>query len=395
MTRAAAFLFALAAVAGADTAVLVDGEVLENVTLLRGDAKTVVFQQAGAERTLPAARIVSIAFDTRTDAPPDPYNLYLANGDRLRGSVSGAGESVRLESRSASGLAFPLASVKAVRFGRLLAGVKAKYVDAFRRELARGRDVVIVQRDTRPFPVYANVLAAGEKTLTVRLGNDRRELELHKIDGFVRTVETPDDAGGARLRAFLADGGRVTLPLHRITAEHVETADGGRLVRSAITRIELVGEHMRHLSSFEPIDVQQTALFGRPPRWRRDAMVLGGPLRLDGRTYARGIGVQAYSRLEFVLGRRWDAFFVRCGIDDTAGREGEATFRVLGDGKVLAEVTHRQGRPSARIRVDVKGLDRLVLEAVPGDSYISDFCDWAEARVFLAATVQDPPRDGE
>ena len=27
-------------------------------------------------------------------------------------------------------------------------------------------------------------------------------------------------------------------------------------------------------------------------------------------------------------------------------------------------------------------IDRLVLEALPGDSYTSDLCDWAEARVY-------------
>ena len=352
MIRAGAFLFALAAVALADTAVLVDGEVLPGVTFVRGDKATVVLRAAdGKERTLPAAQLVSVAFDGAAEPLPDPYNLYLANGDRLRGRVAGAGEDVSWESEHGR-LRFPLAAVRAVRFGRLLEGVKAKYVEAFRREMKRGRDVVIVQRDTRPFPVYASVLAAGEAALTVRLGDEKRELELRKIDG-------------------------------------------GFVARDAVVRLEFVGEHMRHLSSFEPIDVKGKALFGHPPRWRRDGMVLGGPLLLGGRTYARGIGVQAYSRVEFVLGGRWDAFFALCGIDDAAGREGEATFRVLGDGKVLAETTHRHGQPPRRVRVDVKGVDRLVLEARPGDSYVSDFCDWADARVFLAATVQDSPRDGE
>ena len=36
------------------------------------------------------------------------------------------------------------------------------------------------------------------------------------------------------------------------------------------------------------------------------------------------------------------------------------------------------------LHLDVKGVDRLVLEVEPGTSYISDFCDWADARVFNA-----------
>ena len=60
----------------------------------------------------------------------------------------------------------------------------------------------------------------------------------------------------------------------------------------------------------------------------------------------------------------------------------EATFRVIGDGKVLHEVKRRRGEEPAVLRVDISGGDRLVLEALPGASYTSDLCDWAEARVF-------------
>jgi hypothetical protein len=114
-------------------------------------------------------------------------------------------------------------------------------------------------------------------------------------------------------------------------------------------------------------------------------MAHGGPLRIASRTYERGLGTVAFTRLEYVLGGRWEAFHARCGIDDAAGPEGDATFRVLADGRVLAEVRRRRGEPPASLHVDVKGVDRLVLETSPGDSYVSDFCDWAEARVFNAS----------
>jgi hypothetical protein len=151
-----------------------------------------------------------------------------------------------------------------------------------------------------------------------------------------------------------------------------------------VERLEFLGDHMAHLSDFEPIDVQQTALLGQPAPWRRDGMALGGPLRLGMLTYERGIGTLSFSRLEYVLGGRWEVFYARCGIDDAAGPEGDAVFRVLGDGKVLAEVRRRRGEAPESVRVDVKGIDRLVLETAPGDSYVSDFCDWADARVFTA-----------
>ena len=86
--------------------------------------------------------------------------------------------------------------------------------------------------------------------------------------------------------------------------------------------------------------------------------------------------------LEYVLGGRWNSLFIRCGIDDAAGEEGAAVFRVIADGKVLAEFTRAHGESPRPVRLAVKGVDRLVLEARAGDSYISDFCNWAEARVY-------------
>jgi hypothetical protein len=240
-----------------------------------------------------------------------------------------------------------------------------------------------VQRGTKPFPVAARVLAVGEKSLTVRVGDEKRELALHKVYGFVRAtdgVEGPAPAGLV-VRAHLVSGGRVTLPFEAISDGELR-AGGARIPLSGVARLEFGGDHVAHLDEFDPIDVEEVSQFGEAPAWRPNGMVLGGPLRVSGRTYERGIGVHAYSRLEYVLGGRWRAFFVRCGIDEAAGREGAAVFRILGDGKLLEEVRRRSGEPAKGVLLDVDGVDRLVLEVQPGESYASDFCNWAEARVF-------------
>jgi len=378
-------------------AILVDGRTLEGARLLSGDAETITLVEAlGSTVKVPTASVVSITLeDMRESPPPRPYNLYLRNGDRLAGAVSGGGEGqVRVDGTGIEALAVPLAEVKAVRFGRLVGAIQAKYDEVFAKELERGRDIVIIQRETRPYPQPARVLAVGESSLRVRVAGVERDLELHKVFGFVRAVETPDAlAPGVRVRLHLKDGGRITLPLRSIDADKV-TGPSGAIGRRLAWRLELLGEHLAHLSDFEPIEVKEVALFGEAPRWRRDEMVLGGPLRMEGHAYARGIGVQAQSRLEFVLGGRWRSFFVRCGIDDVAGPEGDAVFRVYADGRLLREVRKRRGEAPAVLTLPVDGVDRLVLEAAPGDSYISDLCDWADARVFNAPT-RDRPGEGD
>jgi len=393
VTRAAAVVFLIGAVALAGpVAVLVDGREVDILRLAQADGRQARFERADGAWAVPTNTLVSAG--DQTDPSPDEtavFNLYLANGDRLHGTVAGTGEVVTLSHESIRGLAVPLDRVRAVCFGRLLQGLQAKYSEVFRAELARGRDVVVVQRDTRPFPIHARVLAIGEKALDVLVGERRRSLPLHKVYGFVRAVDARDgiEAKGILVRLRLQGNAHVTLPLDRITADAVLSGDAV-IERKLVRRIEFAGGHIAHLSDFDPIDVKEVALFGKAPRWRRDAMVFGGPLRLSGRTYARGLGVHAHSRLEFVLGARWRYLFVRCGIDDSAGAEGRAIFRLYGDGKLLKEIGVHRGGPDEPVLLDVKGVDRLVLEAAPGDSYTSDFCNWAEARVFNADPADVP-----
>jgi hypothetical protein len=393
------FVLALVALARAEPAVLlVDGREFLTAGIDSADTKTALLSLREGLWEVPTVNLVAVRLRS-LGRPPErggPINLFLKNGDRLRGTVHGEGSHLTLKGGGITGLRVPLSAVRAVRFGRLYGGLQARYSEVFERERAKGHDVVVVRRDTRPFPIAARVLGVTEKSITVLTGDQKRDLAAHKVYGFVRAADPdPKEENGAlRVRLDLHGSARITLPLEKITNEEI-LGGGARVARSEVTRIGFRGAHLAHLSDFEPISVKEVSLFGDPPRWRRDRMVLGGPLQMDGRRYERGLGVHAYSRLEFVLRENWRSLFVRCGIDDAAGREGAALFRVLADGKLLVEIQRQRGQPSEPVLLDVSGVDRLVLEAAPRESYTSDFCDWAEARVFNSAPMTDAPAGKE
>ena len=111
-----------AAVLAAPGASLVDGTDLEGAALIDGDAETVRFDVGGQVRAVPAARLVAIEMPPGEPAPAeDGFNLYLRNGDRLRGKVSGIGSVLTLESSRVEGFTAPLDAVRGVRFGRVVA----------------------------------------------------------------------------------------------------------------------------------------------------------------------------------------------------------------------------------------------------------------------------------
>lgn len=339
----------------------------------------------GTER-VPARLLIGATFAVkRLRASPDPFNLYLAGGDRLRGRIEGSGEKLKLVSKQIKGFTVPLSVVDAVCVGTFFGQVQANYRALFDRKRSQKplRDSVVVNRGSKPFSFRAVVLEVHKVALSVRMGEQRRELPRDKVYGFVRSGAEPAAAadGVVLAHVYFADGGRVTLPLESMDANTIR-GGGSTVDRKTVVRIEFTGSHVSHLSAMNPISRDEVALFGKAPPWRRNEMVLGGPLQLNGVRYASGIGVQAKSRIEFALGGRWGRFFVLAGIDDAASREGQAVFRVYGDGKLLKEVTRRRGDRPAAISLDVTGVDRIVLEAAPGDSYTSDLCDWAEARVY-------------
>ena len=375
----------------------VDGREMQVVDLLSATPASARIQLRDRVWEVPTKSLVSVRFSRRPTPSNALFNIYFRNGGRLNGAVTGVGDRFAIRSRDIERLEVELGRVRAVRFGRLLHGLQAKYDEVFRAHLARGRDSVIIQRDTRPFPISARVLAVDSGNLTISVGGTERQLPLHKVYGFVRgpddgEANRDDPAGTIRVRLHLDGGANVTLPLKAYRAKEWVEAGGALFKTTSVHLIEFKGDHLAHIADFDPITVKEVALFGKAKRWQRNAMVLGGPLRLGGRPYERGVGVHAYSRLEYVLSKRWNYFFVRCGIDDAAGSEGRATFRILGDGKLLKElVCRRRGGASATaILLDVSGVDRLVLETLPGESYASDLCNWADARLFNGKPSHPP-----
>ncbi|MFC9747660.1 glycoside hydrolase family 97 catalytic domain-containing protein [Streptomyces niveus] len=109
----------------------------------------------------------------------------------------------------------------------------------------------------------------------------------------------------------------------------------------------------------------------------------GGPLRLGGTTYDKGLGVHARSEVTVALNGAYDRFAAETGIDEEKPDKGSVVFEVLGDGQVLARsgVLGPADEPYA-FDIDVSGVGQLTLRVTDGgDGIDSDHADWADARL--------------
>lgn len=110
----------------------------------------------------------------------------------------------------------------------------------------------------------------------------------------------------------------------------------------------------------------------------------GGAIRLDGITYAKGIGVFAPSDIRYNLAGACSGHFVAdAGVDDAAGNQGSVIFQVyLDDVKVFDSGLVRGSDLRKAVYVSVAGKQTLRLVVTDGaDGNVVDLANWAGARI--------------
>lgn len=90
----------------------------------------------------------------------------------------------------------------------------------------------------------------------------------------------------------------------------------------SIRQWQFFAPHELPLTWLEPSRSQQRSALGGGWHWQVDRNVQGGPLRNGNEQYAWGLGVQAYSEIEYPLSPLVKSLRTRIGLDETAGSGG-------------------------------------------------------------------------
>jgi alpha-galactosidase len=119
----------------------------------------------------------------------------------------------------------------------------------------------------------------------------------------------------------------------------------------------------------------------------------GNVLRLNGTSYAKGLGAHAFSGVEYRLGGIAARFQSDIGVDDEVGANGSVVFHVIADGTTIyVSGVMRGGAPHQTLDLDVTGVNRLTLGVSDADDGINyDHADWAGAQLIVSSTVPASP----
>ncbi|MCX5394735.1 NPCBM/NEW2 domain-containing protein [Streptomyces sp. NBC_00094] len=117
---------------------------------------------------------------------------------------------------------------------------------------------------------------------------------------------------------------------------------------------------------------------------RKDRSVDANPLRLNGTTYAKGIGTHANGTITYALNGTYTRFQSDIGVDDEVNANATVIFEVWGDGTRLYQSPTPMIPATATrtLDIDITGVTSLTLKVTDaGDGINSDHADWAAARL--------------
>ncbi len=167
-----------------------------------------------------------------------------------------------------------------------------------------------------------------------------------------------------------------------------------RIPLEKLSHVSFLGGRCQYLSDIDPKKTTEHLgnLFLAKLPFKRDRNVLGKQLRMREKTYAKGLGVHAYSKLEYDLAGGFQKFQATIGLDDSArpplqgagSSTGTVVFRVWLDGKRIAEKLMKFSDPPQELDLPVSNGKTLSLEVDFGDKNLSaalDRANWCGARV--------------
>lgn len=328
-----------------------------------------------AEKGLALDDVVAMRFEVAPPASsPELAEVELANGVRWSGHLRGGrGEELILGFGARGEFALPYGEYRRIEILSRTAGRGALQAppeggDRIYRVVGDALDVVdgiVTGYDASGVAVED---AAGrerrvswKETAALLFGSAEAGWAIGERSATVRLRD------GSAVRGGLVDAPRGVVALGLGEGQRLEFAPG------EVWSVELHGPRFVRLGELSPDAVEKTPFFadGPAPYFVADRGLLGGPLRIGGRGYARGLALRPICDLRYELAGGYRAFRARVGIDDASEPErhrdqswyGTVRFRIEVDGReVWASPVVRAGQAALEVPLlDLAGAGSIVL----------------------------------
>ncbi len=286
-------------------------------------------------------------------------------------------------------VSLPGRAVRAIRF-RPLAGADAERWEELAASEPEG-DLVVVRRGARLDKLVGSVGGVGEEVVTFLLNGSEVPLPRGRtnfigvvfggapvatkpvaivrphVGGALRAATLASDADGG-LAITLVDGASLTVPL------------------SGVASIDFAAGSVTPLADLPTRGNSDVTAGWADEPWPvgRNRNLEGGPIRLAGRTFDRGLTLHAPATLQWRLPKGIGRLRATVGIED-ARRSlgvGEVDLTVSGDGRELFKQRLTHADPPVEMNLDLTGVRTLIIAVGVGDDpFAGDHLALGNARV--------------
>ncbi|HUQ68619.1 MAG TPA: NPCBM/NEW2 domain-containing protein [Planctomycetaceae bacterium] len=380
------------------TITLVDGAAL--------DAGSVSFSPDGGELQIGERRVpmddVRWISPTKVaailaDSPSRLVQIWLDGGRITAADVAIDNEQVRIVRSKTETWTLPLDAVRAVWWS------PTAPPPMFVAEIAQRdekHDRLLLMVNAAPTVIRGYLEAVADEQVRMEWMDEVRNVSRAVCLGFV-TTQTADQAPPQpRFGVRLLDGSLV--PSSALVVNDDDTVrcrvatDVELSVRWAdVERIEVASDRLRFLSDLTPVEVRSETIVALPRPWQADRSVTGRTLQTASLREAKGLGMQAGTRLVFdVADLDAGQFAAEWSLDPITGKTGDCEYVIRGDGRELLRQRVRGGEPAAAIRVDIAGVTRLEVGVESGENLdLGDHANWCDARLIRPARPAAEIRD--
>lgn len=353
--------------------------------LVELNAESLVYSAGGETRSLAAPQILEIRQSVAAVPLPPGPRVDLQDGSRIScREVAVSRDRARLTLHSGTEVGIPTNRIAALRLGESTPALDDGW-NSLRERESKNDLLVIRKEDQLDFlPGVAGEL--GEK-ISFLVDGEELPVPRSKVYGIIYRRR---NAAAARVACVttLANGDVLQAQSASVAEGKVRLRLGGN-VDLEIPLVEVAGldfsaGKVRYLSQLEPREKKLVPLFDLPRDVERDRSLLGTPLTLAGKTYARGLGIFPQTRLRYRIAGEYSRFRALAGIDDAAPRlKTSVHLTITGDGRMLFDAEISPADAPRGVDCDVTGIRDLEIFVDFGADQlnIGDFLDLADAKL--------------
>jgi hypothetical protein len=356
----------------------------------------IVVKTPRGEDSLPLATVLSVSVQKRplTNAAGAPSAwIELVDGSKLAvTSFTSSGATATVADEAREQFELPTSAIARVRFSSPDDPKSAWPAEA----MSQVAGDLLVARTKEGVDFLEGVLGAvTPDTVEFKFQGETLHVKRAKVDGFVYFHKAGDKLAAAKCVVEGGHGWRLMAKSVALTDGQLEiaTTSGPTLIRpwDSVTRLDFSAGKVVYLSDLEPESVRWTdyydlgsaapavAQFYAP---RRDEGREHAPIRLGGKSYAKGLALTSRTSLDYRLPAGLKTLKAIAGIDDAVRQNGSVRLEISADRKSLFDGTISGKEPPVEIDLDIAGAKRLSILVDYGDNASAgDYLNLGDARM--------------